>query len=347
MKNRLSLCLLVLALLAPFASADEDVNSSKEESPWLLVPMLSSGPKMGTSVGAMAAYLYKFDEESPTSTFAITGNYSNSDSYFVGIFGKTFFDKNMQRLSVGLIYGNIKNEYKDFLGGGVPLNSTDDFQATFLRYSYKFFPNIYIGGQFVSSNYEITGNDPLSDTILNELGLSGFSSNGLGLTSEYDTRDNVNSPEKGSFVNINSLSYRKGLGGNEDFDVINLQTRHYYKQLQKLILAMRLDGKFTINAPSSAYATVNLRGYTSGQYLAKNSTTFEVEERLDMTHGFGAVVFSGVSALYGKNSSEFYPSLGGGLNYMMKKEEKMVVRLEGAVGKFDSYGLYLQFGRAF
>jgi len=346
MKLNVFLGLVLLSILSISAVA-EDSNSSKVESPWLAVPLVSSGPKMGTSIGAMAAYLYKFDKESPTSTFSITGTYSNSDSYFAGIFGKTFFDENMQRLSAGLIYGNIKNEYKDFLGGGVPLNSTDDFQATFLRYSYKFFPNIYIGGQFVSSNYEIIGNDPLSEIILGELGLSGFSSNGFGLTSEYDTRDNVNSPQKGSFVNINSLSYRKGLGGNEDFDVINLQARHYFQQMKKLILAMRLDGKFTIDAPSSAYATVDLRGYTSGQYLAQYSSTFELEERLELTHGFGAVVFSGVNALYGQNSSEFYPSLGGGLNYMMKKEEKMVVRLEGAVGKDDSYGIYLQFGRAF
>jgi len=346
MKLNVFLGLILLSILHISAVA-QDSNSSKVESPWLAVPLVSSGPKMGTSLGVMAAYLYKFDKESPTSTFAITGTYSNSDSYFAGIFGKTFFDKNTQRLSAGLIYGNVKNEYKDFLGGGFLINSTDDFQASFLRYSYKFFENIYFGGQFVSANYEITGNDPLSDFILGELGLSGFSSNGIGLTTEYDTRDNVNSPQKGSFVNINSLSYRKGLGGNEDFDVINLQARHYYKQLQTLILAMRLDGKFTMNAPSSAYATVDLRGYTSGQYLAQHSTIFEAEERLEPTHGFGAVVFSGVSALYGQNSSEFYPSIGGGLNYMMKKEEKMVVRLEGAVGKDDSYGIYLQFGRAF
>jgi len=346
MKLNLLLGIVLLSILHISALA-EDSNSSKVESPWLAVPLVSSGPKMGTSIGAMAGYLYKFDEESPTSTFAITGTYSNTDSYFAGVFGRTFFDHNTQRLSAGIIYGKVNNEYKDFLGGGIPVNTTDDFYATFLRYSYKFFENIYIGGQFISANYEITGNDPLSDMILGELGLTGFSSNGVGLTTEYDTRDNVNSPQKGSFININSLSYRKGLGGNEDFDTINLQARHYYEQMQKLVLAMRLDGKFTINAPSSAYATVDLRGYTSGQYLAKNSTTLEAEERLDIAYNIGATLFSGVSALYGSGGSNYYPSLGGGLNYMMKKEEKMVVRLEGAVGREGSYGIYLQFGRAF
>lgn len=347
MKSKFLLFLVSILLFAPFLTAEEDVNASKQESPWLLVPLLSSGPKMGTSLGAMAGYLYKFDEDSPTSTFAITGTYSNTDSYFAGVFGKTFFDHNQQRLAAGLIYGQVNNEYKDFLGEGIPVNTTDDFHATFVRYSYKFFEDIYIGGQFVSANYSIAGNDPFSSSVLDYLGLSGFESNGLGLTAEYDSRDNMNSPSKGNFINLNNLTYRKSLGGEENFDVINLQARHYYKQTEKLVLAMRLDGKFTIDAPSSAYATVDLRGYTSGQYLAKNSTTLEFEERLDIAYGIGATLFSGVSCLYGKDDSNLYPSVGGGLNYMMKKEEKMIVRLEGAMGKAGSYGIYLQFGRAF
>lgn len=291
MQSRLLLLVLGSLLFTPFAIAGEDNNSSKKESPWLAVPLLSSGPKMGTSAGAMAGYLYKFDEDSPTSTFAITGTYSNTDSFFTGLFGKTFFDHNQQRLAAGLVYGKVNNEYKDFLGTGSPVNTTDTFKAMFARYSYKFFENIYIGGQYVSANYDIAGTDPLSDYILDELGLNGFSSNGLGLTSEYDSRDNINSPSKGSFVNLNTVSYREVWSGRENFDSINLLARHYYKQMEKLVLAMRLDGKFTIDAPNSAYATVNLRGYTSGQYLAQNSTTLELEERLDIAYGHWSNTF--------------------------------------------------------
>ena len=347
MQSRLLLFILSMVLFVPFLAAQEDNNTTEKESPWLLVPLLSSGPKMGTSAGAMAGYLYKFDEDSPSSTFAITGTYSNTDSFFAGIFGKTFFDHNQQRLSAGLIYGKVNNEYNDFLGTGYPVNTTDDFHAIFARYSYKFFENIYVGGQFVSTNYAIIGNDLFSEQVLNFVGLNGFQSNGVGLTTEYDSRDNMNSPSKGSFINLNNFAFRKALGGEENFDVINLQARHYCEQSEKLILAMRLDGKFTIDAPSSAYATVDLRGYTSGQYLAQNSTTLEFEERLDIAYGIGATLFSGVSCLYGNDSSNFYPSIGSGLTYMMKKEEKMIVRLEGAVGKAGSYGIYLQFGRAF
>lgn len=66
-----------------------------------------------------------------------------------------------------------------------------------------------------------------------------------------------------------------------------------------------------------------------------------------MLMGIGATLFGGVSCLYGKEDTNFYSSIGTGLNYMIKKEEKMIVRLEGALGEAGSYGIYLQFGRAF
>lgn len=41
-------------------------------SPWLLVPVVSSNPKLGTSFGAMGAYLHLFDPDSQVSLFGLT-----------------------------------------------------------------------------------------------------------------------------------------------------------------------------------------------------------------------------------------------------------------------------------
>lgn len=345
-----TLLFLCLGLFVNPLWAQEDVNSTKE-SPWLLMPLISSSPKLGTSIGAMAGYLYKFDEDSPTSTFSVMGNYSSSDSVVMGVFTKTYFDHNQQRLVAGFIRGEVNNEYNDFLGIGAPSKTTDDFHALFTRYSYRFFDNVFIGGQFVATNYIIVG-DSFSQPILDFLGLNGFKSNGLGLTAEYDSRDNINSPHEGSFINLSNIVYREALGGDENFEVYDFRSRHYFEQLEELVLALRLDGKWTSSAPAGAYSSVDLRGYTKGQYLAPNSTSFEVEERLDIAYGIGATLFTGVSCLYDglgdcSDTENLFPSIGGGLNYMIKKEEKMIVRLEGALGKGDTYGVYLQFGRAF
>ena len=49
-------------------------------SPWLLLPTFSSNPKLGTSLGAMGAYVTKFDPESQVSIFGLTAQYTDTDS---------------------------------------------------------------------------------------------------------------------------------------------------------------------------------------------------------------------------------------------------------------------------
>lgn len=326
--------------------------AAQKESPWLATPLLSSGPKMGTSLGAMGGYLHRFDSESPTSTFAMMGTYSNTDSFVTGLFARTFFGKNTHRLAGGVIYGRVNNEYNDFLGSGKPFSTTDEFYAAFTRYSYRIFDNWFLGGQFIATNYTISGGDAFSDAILEFIGLKGFESKGIGLTMEYDNRDNINSPSHGTFFNLNSVAYRKALGGSVNFDVYNEQLRHYIGQSKSWTLAMRFDSRWSVDAPPGGYSSTNLRGYTQGQYLAPNNSVLEAEERVEIAWGIGAVLFTGVDCLYNAlgdcgDQSNLFPSIGGGLNYMIKPEEKMVVRLEGAKGEAENYGIYMQFGRAF
>ena len=332
--------------------AKSDNNESVQESPWLVAPLLSSTPKLGTSLGAMVGYIHKFDEVSPASTFVLMGTCSSSDSFVSGIFGKTYFDEDRQRLIVGGLYGRINNEYNDFLGTGKKFKTTDNIHALFTRYQYRIKDDWFIGAQMVMTNYAIIGSDRFSNAVLEFIGLNGFDSNGIGLVVERDTRDNQNSPSVGSSFLIHSLAYRKTFGGEEDFDVYALKSSKYFKHFKDYVLAVRLDGRWSVDAPAGAYSTVDLRGYTPGQYLAPYMTTLEIEERITFTEKWGGQIFTGVASLYGNNSSSsddvnWYPSIGAGINYMLKEEEKMVIRADIATGKAGNYGFYLQFGRAF
>ena len=57
--------------LADTIDADQKANpqteDKTEESPWLLAPTFSSDPKVGTSLGFLAGYLFKIDDESTSS----------------------------------------------------------------------------------------------------------------------------------------------------------------------------------------------------------------------------------------------------------------------------------------
>jgi len=63
MPIRAAFLILILFLIAPITHADEQVETppgkDSKSSPWLLLPFLTNTPKLGTSVGAMGAYLHQ------------------------------------------------------------------------------------------------------------------------------------------------------------------------------------------------------------------------------------------------------------------------------------------------
>lgn len=83
---RSSVPLVVCAsiMLAAFGAAaadptDTSVATAEQESPWLIIPTLSSSPKLGTSLGAMVSYLHHFDEKSKVSMVAVNAQYTSTD----------------------------------------------------------------------------------------------------------------------------------------------------------------------------------------------------------------------------------------------------------------------------
>jgi hypothetical protein len=343
------------SIYASVSTPVEDGDGAATEtpdSPWLFTPLISSAPKFGTSIGAMGAYLHKFDESSPTSMFAAIVSYSNTESLVYGGFGATYFDNDNQRLMLGAIRAEINNEYSDFLGTGLPVLTTDDVHAIFVRYLYRFKGNWFFGPQGLSTDYAISGNDWFSQEVLARIGLTGFNSNGLGLVIERDTRDNLNSPSDGSRFSINNVAYRESLGGNNSFDAFALSFTKYISHGNGHVLAGRINGRWTHGAPVGGYSSVSLRGYTMGQYLAPHSTLIEIEERFHIKNRWGATAFTGVACLYGDDRDCFdgdnlYPAIGVGLTFMLKVEEKMIARTEIAKGEGDNFGFYIKFGYEF
>mgnify|MGYP000321340462 CR=1 FL=1 len=201
-------------------------------------------------------------------------------------------------------------------------------------------------------DYQIKGENELAQSILDVFGLSGFESNGLGLVVERDTRDNQNSPKRGSHFSFNNIAFRETFGGDDSFDTYTANYSAYFNHGGNHVLAARITGRWTHNAPVGGYSSVDLRGYTRGEYLGRHTTTFEVEERYSLGGNFGLTAFFGAACLYGDNAScsngeNWFPAGGVGVTYMIKPKERMVVRAEIAAGKGDNEGFYIQFGNSF
>jgi hypothetical protein len=324
----------------------------KEESPWLLAPLLSLNPKLGFSAGAIIGYMFYFDEKSKFSMIGINGQYTSTGSTIAGLVSKLSFGEDHHRIIALAFGGNIKNDYEDFLGTGVPLKSSDELRALFGRYLYRFWGDFFVGAQGISTNYAMIGDSIQDEQALSVLGLGGFRSAGLGAVLFHDSRDSETAPTRGLYVNANNVAYREALAGEENFDVYRLDTRYFIPEGGGHVLALRQMNQWTVDAPSSAFAPVQLRGYKMGQYLGENMSSIEAEQRFRLGDRFSATVFTGVAFLYGNGQSlndpnTIYPAAGAGLQFILKQKEGIVANLEFAAGKRENYGVYIKLGYGF
>jgi len=319
-------------------------------SSWLVVPIFSSSPKLGTAGGALGAYVRVFDPQSRVSMFGAAFTYTSTESKVGAVFARTSFHEDHHRIDAIGAFGYVKNSYDDYLGTGKPLDTNDDAAAFAGRYRYRIKGNWFVGGQAAALNYQILGEDAFDADALDTLGVQGFKATGVGANVSHDSRDNLDIPTRGWFSNLNNFAYREWLGGDDAFDAYRLDTRAFVQHGGRHVLAMRQSNKFTVGAPLSGQASVILRGYKQGQYLAKYMSSFEVEERLRFRTRWGANVFAGVASLYGDRNPDaadaLYPTVGAGLQFILKPERHLLVNLEYAYGNASNSGVYLKLGHA-
>lgn len=120
---------LLLACSRLIASESADSKPPPEtpakRSPWLAVPIVSSNPKLGTTGGFLAAYLHKFDADSRVSLFGLTAQYTTTHSLVASAFARASFGADHHRVIGILAFGDIKNDYDDYLGTGQPLKTNE------------------------------------------------------------------------------------------------------------------------------------------------------------------------------------------------------------------------------
>jgi len=342
--------------------ADEPSPETKQK-PWLITPTLSADPKLGANIGGLIAYLKKLDTDSTPSMTGLSVSYSDTDSVTGALFSQLYWKGDTRRLSLLAAGAEINNEYDDFLGTGEAVETQDDVRTFGFRYLHQFRPGGWFAGiQGVSTNYSV-GADGFLDGMLNQIGLSGFDATGVGLVFQLDTMDNQRDPSTGHLLTLHNFAYRESLGGEASFDVGFADLRWYRaldgisvgKSDRSPVIALQLKGRFTADAPLSGYSSVNLPGYTMGNYLSQHYSHLLLDARIPLAGKLGLVAFGGVGCQFGEDitgrdlscGDATFPSVGVGVSYMLKEEASVLIRLEIAKGKSDNEALYLRFGHSF
>lgn len=181
---------------------------------------------------------------------------------------------------------------------------------------------------------------------------------GLGLILRYDSRDVPVNAWSGALVDLQAIRYTPALGGENAFNVFQLDIRKFVKIVRPgSTLALQVKTKITngnVPYPELAFlgSPYDLRGYYLGQYRDRSMILGIAEYRHQFMKRSGELSRHGVVGWLGTGSiapdplafSYWLPNAGFG--YRFEVQPRMNVRAEFGFGK-GNQGFYFSFNEAF
>jgi hypothetical protein len=357
-----NILLLALGLLSSFSNAETnltDTAASKKEKPWFVAPLVVANPSFGNGGGLIGMYFFNTEKEStnnPASAISAVGIYSDTDSYFLGVFGQTYWKQDTWRVTAGMANPRIKNDF-NVVENVENVKFTTTMLGFFSRVDRRVYGDWFVGLKGILMDIAYTDpNDP-AKIYFQLLDVEDSTSGQLGVVGSYDTRDHIRYPTSGNQSEFGWTAVPEKWGASESYSITEGFSNQYLSFFDRQVLALRAYGRFTPSGtPYSGLSTLgrfsDLRGYTAGKEVAENLIALQGEYRMMFTKKIGGVVFAGISQLYDgslkdTDSDTVYPSGGIGFRYLLNTENKMNFRFDYAWGSDDQEGFYVSVGEAF
>jgi hypothetical protein len=172
----------------------------------------------------------------------------------------------------------------------------------------------------------------------------------LALLLDYDSRDNILTPSRGSFAELDVGIARPWLGSSTSFESLLARDYTYVPLGSSFVLGLRADGTFTRGrVPFYARPYVVLRGVPAMRYQGRDSLVAETELRWNVTRRWSLLAFGGAGKAYGGrvtfSSAETAAAGGVGFRYLIARKLGMYVGMDAARGPEDT-AVYFQVGSA-
>lgn len=311
-------------------------------------------------IGVLASGLYRIDRTdsiTPPSYVSFFGNFSLSGFYMFGVSGNTLFDHNRSRVIYEVSFAS---KPLDFWGIGYEagrFNESTDYirkQVKFdAGYLYEVWSHLYVGGSLLFSHTRGTNFDERGESYLAGQRLH-YTSTGIGVTLQYDSRDFIPAPERGSYLMVKQVIYPKGTGNCGRTLYKTTATADYYQRLWRgAVLATDLFGEFNSSGtPWCMLAELGggyrMRGYYQGRYIDNNIITCQIEYRQRIWRRIGCAVWGG--------AGNVFPSFGRfrwgqtlpnyGLGFRWEFKHRVNVRVDYGFGR-KTGGLVFNINEAF
>lgn len=327
-----------------------------------------------TSVGLGVGGLFLFDmpgakAERRPSSVSVAGIYTLERQVVAQVVPELRFGDDDFVLRTEVLGTKYPSRYYG-IGNNPGTNTYDEFTDRYLRGGIEArvrpfrpgspFRNVYVGLEYKFNWTHIQDAEPrkpsepsLFDKV-EDRGEKQFFTSGLGPLIAWDSRDGLNWPLRGSYVELSSQFYEPFLMSDLRYRRLGFDARHYQPLWWSHILALRFVhqsvwGEVPFQQlPQLGGANV-LRGWYGGQLRDRHAMALEAEYRLPIGERWAVVGFGSagqVASHPGKYAlKRFRYAGGGGLRFALDKNDRTNVRLDFAYG--DRFQFYVHFREAF
>ena len=350
---------LGIALALPALAKAEPAGHDRPLS-IVAMPIPISNPAIGNGLGIAAMAIYTPRGSPQPWITGAGGLYTDSKSWAAAVFQKAHLNDDRIRVTAGAGGGEFK---LDFYGVGSGAGARDrsipiDQRAVgaVAEALFRVAPNTYAGVRYRGAQLRTSldlSQLPFPDLEIPEVELRSQVS-ALGLSGEYDTRDDQFGPRKGVYATARWMVASESLGSDFDYSRIDAAANIYHALSERSVIAGRValcdaGDKAPFYDLCLFGQSNDLRGYTAGQYRDRSLAAIQLEYRRDLFWRIGGVVFAGVGGVapsFEKLGSTLLPAAGVGLRFRASKQHRVNASVDFAVGE-DSQAFYFYIGEAF
>ena len=367
--KKTSVCSLLVILLiftyskVVFSKTQNDKSSENvKHSGFIFIPAFFYTPETKIAGGASVIYYYRSANSAPTARPSIiqpTFIYTQKNQIITSVLTDLYWREETYRLNGAVSFKKYPDKFY-----GVGSETTDAMEEDYTPKTFAFFLNLFRKvrpGLNFGLLYEYQ-HDSITETEENGLlasgninGSDGGTVSGAGILVNWDTRDNIFYPTKGSFHQFSAAFFGSALGSNFSFNRYVLDLRKYVSLSASGVFAFQGFASFTSGNPPfqflSKFGGQNImRGYYEGRYRDRYGFVFQAEYRQRLFGRIGFVGFLGLgevaNELDGFDLEEARISVGLGLRYLYSSREGINIRIDvGFSG--GSPGPYITINEAF
>ena len=331
-----------------FADSNEDKTQTKKLDFSIIGgPHYSSSTKLG--LGIVAAGLYRVDRNDlsiPPSTVSLFGDVTTTGFYLLGISGTTLFKSAKYRLNFNTYFFSFPSAF-----WGIGYDMGRDSTATSMvqksyqfdaEYQYNILPNTYIGAA-VSFSYMNGHKFKRPDYLLGQS--AKYTNTGVGVSLQYDSRDFIQNPYKGVYVNLKQMVFPAFMSSSETFWRTTFTADYYQRVWKGGILAFDFYMEYNSGKEvpwcmmAQAGGGYRLRGYYRGRYRDKAMIETQLELRQKIYRRNGIAVWVGAGNVFPKFSQfEWKRTLPDyGIGYRWEFKHRVNIRIDYGRGKHGGF----------